>query len=33
MCEFLSVLGELRKESSKEVVRGRFVCECECLSV
>jgi hypothetical protein len=29
----MSVIEELRKESSRENVKGRIVCECECLSV
>ena len=33
MCECNSVLEELRKESSREKVKGRIVCECECMSV
>jgi hypothetical protein len=29
----MNLLEELRKESSREKVKGRIVCECECLSV
>jgi hypothetical protein len=33
VCECVSVLEELRKGSSREEVKGRNVCECNCLSV
>ena len=33
MCECVSVLEELKKESSRKDVKGRIVCVCEYLSV